>query len=162
MISQIDIRYSVSNTIDDVRELVNAFPGNITFCLETHTLYEYTEYSEGDTLPEDDGRLVLQTVDSELSSRWIATSAFTNKTLRGPLIWEKSVDSDTYFFTVKFPNPVGGYIIKFLDSEGRETWLEEVVEEQEDNSVTSVTCYVGSVPDCRFDGYFYIQYSGLV
>lgn len=164
MLSQIDIRYSVSETLADVKKLVNAFPGNITLCLENATLYQYKEYTSEDTIPTPDDSLVIQTNDTSLLSRWIAIDAFTGKSISGTFDindWVLDSENNYYTYKVSFPNIVNGFVIKFVDNTNKEVMLEEVVQEEEDNNLVAVIGVVGAIPDCRFSGKYYIYFDKL-
>lgn len=164
MISQIDIRYSISDTVADVKTLVNAFPGNLTLCLETSTLYQYKEYNAEDKIPVPDDKLVIQTNDSALLSRWIAVGSYTSKSLSGSFSiddWVFNAANNTYTYTVQFPNIVDGFTIKFLDSTNKEVYLEDVISTLENNKVASVIGVIGATPDCRFSGSYFICFDKL-
>lgn len=162
MLSQIDIRYSVSETIADVKTLVNAFPGNITLCLETSTLYQYKEYSNSEEIPTPDDKLIIQTNDSSLLSRWVAIDSFTAKSFTGSFTtadWVLNVADHTYTYTIKFPNIIDGFLIKFVDNTNKEVLVEEVIQEEDsDSKLVSVIAVVGATPDCRFDGKYFIYF----
>lgn len=164
MLSQIDIRYSVSETIADVKKLVNAFPGNITLCLENATLYQYKEYTASDTIPTPDDKLVIQTDDAALLSRWIAIDAFTGKSIAGTFNiddWVLDSENNYYTYRISFPNIIDGFIIKFVDNTNKEVMLEDVVQEEVNKDLVAVIGVVGAIPDCRFSGKYYIYFDKL-
>lgn len=164
MLSQIDIRYSVSETIADVKKLVNAFPGNITLCLENATLYQYKEYTASDTIPTPDDKLVIQTNDATLLSRWTAIDAFTGKSITGTFNiddWILDTKNNYYTYRISFPNIIGGFIIKFIDNTNKEILLEDIVQEEVNKDLVAVIGVVGAIPDCRFSGKYYIYFDKL-
>lgn len=164
MLSQIDIRYSVSETLADVKGLVNAFPGNLTLCLENNTLYQYKEYATAGEMPVPDDIAVVQTNDATLLSRWIAIDAYTGKSFYGAFKttdWVYNATDNTYTYKIIFNNKLNGCMIKFLDKDRREVLLEDVVEQVVGDGLQSITGIVGATPDCRFDGMYFIYFDKL-
>lgn len=164
MHSQVDIRYSVSPLISDVSKLTNAFPGNLTLCLETMMLYQYVEYSDTETIPVPDNNLVIQTNDVTLKSRWVSISAYTAKSFSGAITnssWVLDSTNNVYRMEITLTNTISGFFIKFLDTNKNEIWVEEVTQQVVNDKITKVICTVGAVPDCRFEGEYLISYSKL-
>lgn len=165
MYSQIDIRYSVSDTIDQVKSLIHAFPGNLTLCLENATLYQYKEYAEGEPIPAPDDIHVIQTADDTLLSRWIAIDTLTSKCLYGDITlgsWSLDNTNNVYNMLIQLPNTISGFFIKFIDNTNKEVYVEDVTEQSAAGKITTVTCTVGSIPDCRFTGKYLLYFDKLV
>ena len=59
------------------------------------------------------------------------------------------------------PNTISGFFIKFLDTNKKEVWVEEVTQQVVNDKITKVICTVGAVPDCRFEGEYLISFSKL-
>ena len=164
MYSQTDIRYHVSDTVATVRSLVNAFPGDITLCIANKTVYQYVEYGAGESIPVDDGSLILQTTDTSLFTRWVALSAFTAKSIAGTFIatdWQQDSTSGLLKYTIALPNKVRQAHIKFYDIQDTEVYVEKVNFVRDVSGLSSINAYVAAIPDCSFAGKYVIFFDGL-
>lgn len=164
MYSQIDIRYSVSDTVQQVRSLIHAFPGNITLCLENRTLYQYCEYAPGASIPTDDGSNILATTDTSLRTRWIAIDLYSSKNFTGTFTANDSgwvLDGDVYKYTILFPGTVHIAQIVLLDSTFKTVYPEDITFTY-NNGLVSVIISVGAVPDCRFNGSYSVFFDRMI
>lgn len=164
MYSQIDIRYSVSPDINTIRGLVNAFPGNITLCLENKMLYQYCEYPVGIQLPADNGATVLATTDDTLRSRWISIDMFSAKSLTGSFTvsdWELDQSGEKYTYTILFPNKLQSTNIEVIDVNGVVVYP-ELVTYSINSGLTAATLTISAIPDCRFSGNYSIFFDKVV
>lgn len=165
MYSQIDIRYSVSQTIAAVKAITNAFPGDVTLCLENKTLYQYVEYADGATVPSDDGNTVLQTVNTELTARWVAISAYTGKSFIGSFTnedWVEETDGAHYSYTIVLPNKVTSAALHLYDSQHVEVYPETIEYVRDGSGINSIKLIIGAIPDCRFEGTYSIFFDSLI
>lgn len=164
MYSQTDIRYSVSDSIQQVRSLVHAFPGNMTLCLENKILYQYCEYGSDETLPTDNGSTILSTTDTSLRTRWIASDLYSAKSFSGSFTvndagWE--LNGDVYRYTVIFPGAINIAQTVLLDSNHRLVYPEDVIFTSS-NGLVAVTIIVSAVPDCRFNGSYSVFFDRMI
>lgn len=164
MYSQIDIRYKISQTINDVRSIVNAFPGDLTLCLENHRLYQYVEYAAGATIPADDGSVILQTTDITLRSRWVALEAFADNCFSFAFEttdWTLVSASNVYTLTLTLPAEVTNINTVVYDSTNTKVYPENIQYVQGVAGISGVVLTVGAVPDCTFNGTVKVFFSGL-
>lgn len=165
MLSQIDIRYSVSKTIAEVKSLVNAFPGNISLCLENNVLYQYVEYATAADVPTANDSTILQTTNPDLLSRWIAIDSFSAKSIYGDIKnsnWVLDATNKVYKYTITLPNTVNSFFVKFIDRNNKEVYVEDVVQPGDIGAIKTIDCIVGAIPDCRFEGKFLVYFDKLM
>ena len=168
-IAQIQLRYSTVNTLDDLRAQIHAFPGNMSLVLENKTLYQFVIYGDGVVLPTDDGVSVLATTDADLRGRWVQIDSYSTKAVEGKIragilpngSWQISntVD-DAYELRIPVVNPVNDFVLKLWEvSNGnykKEVIPQEVLIDKRTKGVTEIIVIVGRVPDCTFEGSYFI------
>ena len=164
MYSQIDIRYKVSDTVNIVRSLTNAFPGDVTLCLENRKLYQYVEYAAGSTIPADDGVLFLQTTDLLLNSRWVAIEAYSDKCFCGTFTendWSLESGEEKFTYVINLPQGVKHAKVFLFDETGNEVFPENTQYVETAGFITSVIITVGAIPACNFNGKYRLTFEGL-
>lgn len=158
-ISQLQVRYLSVKTLEELKNNVNAFPADITLVEENHILYQYVEYADGSTIPTDDGVSVIQTNNPDLNSRWVAIDAYYSNILKNSFSvsdWVEDVQAEVYKITINFINPTPDFFIKVVDTDGKETLVQDITTIRVNDYVTSVVLSVGRTPDCRFNGTYTI------
>ena len=156
-VAQYQLRYL---TVDDLTALasqIHAFPGTLSLVLSNKTLYQYVEYTG--TAPVADGVTIIAPADPNLNGRWIVVDAYTSKAVEGTFTksdWKYNSSTETYTLTVTLVNPVNNFLSKLVDSDNLEVIAQEVQLVKSGNYVTQVVFHVGSVPDCRFAGSYFI------
>jgi hypothetical protein len=167
MISQIDIRHSVCDTIADVQELASAFSGNLTFCIATGTLYSYKIYDIGDSIPTADNKLVIQPNLLGTTARWVAIDIFSAKSITGTFAtgdWVYSSDGGgKYTYTITLINNIDKYVIKVLDYSGKEVLMDSITStvSESDEFTCAINLNVSSIPDARFEGSYCIIFDRM-
>lgn len=168
-IAQIQFRYLTVNTLDDLRSQIHAFPGNMSLVLENKTLYQFVMYGDEEVLPADDGVSVLATTDAELRGRWVQIDSYSTKAVEGEIhagvlphgSWQTSdIVDDAYELRIPVVNPVNDFVLKLWEvSNGnykKEVIPQEVMVDKRTDGVTEIRVIVGKVPDCTFEGSYFI------
>lgn len=158
-IAQSQLRYHTVDTKTTLKGYTNAYAGDMALVLENKTLYQYVEYPVGITLPVDNNESILATTNTDLLTRWVAIDTYTSKAVTGTFTtssWGSRTANDTYELVVNFVNPVDDFICKVTNSVGTEVKLQDIVSVKVSNQITSAKLIVGAVPDCRFEGSYFI------
>lgn len=159
-IAQLQLRYLSVDTLDDLKNQTEAFPGSLSLVKENRVLYEFVEYADG-SLPAADGVSIVSLSDATISGRWVAIDSYSTKAIEGTFnatnSWVKSTTDDIYTLTIPVVNPINNFVCKVLDSSNKEVIPQEITIKKTNGMISQIVIVVGSIPDCRFAGSYFVM-----